>query len=63
MTDSGGGGGGDARLQEVATKLHLAKSFEEIGDHDAARELLEEVIKEGDSAQQAQAQKMLASLG
>jgi pilus assembly protein FimV len=62
VTDSGGGGG-DARLQEVATKLHLAKSFEEIGDHDAARELLDEVIKEGDSAQQAQAQKMLASLG
>ncbi|MGW8270116.1 MAG: FimV/HubP family polar landmark protein [Burkholderiales bacterium] len=64
VTDSGGGGGGgDARLQEVATKLHLAKSFEEIGDHDAARELLEEVIKEGDAAQQAQAQQMLASLG
>jgi len=64
VTDSGGGGaGGDARLQEVATKLHLAKSFEEIGDHDAARELLEEVVKEGDAAQQAQAQQMLASLG
>jgi pilus assembly protein FimV len=64
VTDSGGGGGGgDTRLQEVATKLHLAKSFEEIGDHDAARELLEEVVKEGDAAQQAQAQQMLASLG
>jgi len=57
------GGGGDAKWQEVATKLDLAKAYEEMGDKDGARELLNEVAKEGDSAQQAQAQQMLASLG
>jgi pilus assembly protein FimV len=56
-------GGGDAKWQEVATKLDLAKAYEEMGDKDGARELLNEVVKEGDAAQQAQAQQMLASLG
>jgi pilus assembly protein FimV len=40
----------------VATKLALAKAYEEMGDHDQARELLEEVIAEGgegDLAEQA----------
>jgi pilus assembly protein FimV len=58
-----GAGGGEVNSQEVATKLHLAKAYEEIGDHDGARELLNEVIAEGNAAQQAQAKEMLASLG
>ncbi len=68
--DLGGGetaaptaGGGDAKWQEVTTKLQLAKSFEEIGDNEGARELLQEVIAEGDAAQRAHAEKMLAGLG
>jgi len=52
-----------ANSQEVTTKLHLARSFEEIGDHDGARELLNEVLNEGDDAQKAQAQEMLSKLG
>jgi len=56
-------GGGDAKWQEVATKLDLAKAYEEMGDKDGARELLNEVAREGDAAQQEQAQQMLASLG
>ena len=55
-------GGGDAKWQEVTTKLQLAKSFEEIGDAEGARELLREVIAEGDAAQRAHAEKMLAGL-
>jgi len=58
-----GGGGPDARWQEVATKLDLAKAYEEMGDKDGARELLKEVVKEGDAAQQQQAQSMLQTLG
>jgi pilus assembly protein FimV len=58
-----GGGGPDARWQEVATKLDLAKAYEEMGDKDGARELLKEVAKEGDAAQQQQAQSMLQTLG
>jgi pilus assembly protein FimV len=52
----------NAGWQEVATKLDLAKAYQEMGDKDGARELLNEVIKEGDAAQQQQAQTMLAAL-
>lgn len=47
---------GDQGAEDVATKLALAKAYEEMGDHDQARELLEEVIAEGgegDLAEQA----------
>ena len=60
---NGSGGAPDARWQEVATKLDLAKAYEEMGDKDGARELLKEVVKEGDAAQQQQAQSMLQTLG
>jgi pilus assembly protein FimV len=60
---NGSGGAPDARWQEVATKLDLAKAYEEMGDKDGARELLREVVKEGDTAQQQQAQTMLQALG
>ena len=53
----------DAHWQEVATKLDLAKAYQEMGDKDGARELLNEVVKEGDAAQQQQAQTMLKALG
>jgi pilus assembly protein FimV len=61
----GGAGAGapvDARWQEVATKLDLAKAYEEMGDKDGARELLNEVMKEGDPAQQQQAKQMIDAL-
>ncbi|MEO5677737.1 MAG: FimV/HubP family polar landmark protein, partial [Usitatibacter sp.] len=53
--DSGGGEG-------VATKLELAKAYLEIGDKDGARDILQEVAKEGSSAQKEEAQKLIASL-
>ncbi|MGA8049161.1 MAG: FimV/HubP family polar landmark protein, partial [Burkholderiales bacterium] len=53
----------DPKWQEVATKLDLAKAYEDMGDKDGARELLNEVMQEGDAAQKGQAQQMLASLG
>ena len=53
----------DARWQEVATKLDLAKAYHEMGDRDGARELLGEVAKEGDAAQQQQAKKLLETIG
>lgn len=63
-TEGGAGGeAGSEKWQEVATKLDLAKAYEEMGDKDGARDLLNEVIKDGDAAQQAQAQQMLAALG
>ncbi|OAI52436.1 hypothetical protein AYO46_05525 [Betaproteobacteria bacterium SCGC AG-212-J23] len=57
------GGGTDPKWQEVATKLDLAKAYEEMGDKDGARELLNEVMKDGDAAQKGTAQQLLAKLG
>src|SRR6185436_6996593 len=59
----GGAGSADPKWQEVATKLDLAKAYQEMGDKDGARELLNEVVKEGDGAQQGQAKQMLSALG
>jgi pilus assembly protein FimV len=53
----------DPKWQEVATKLDLAKAYEEMGDKDGARELLSEVMKDGDAAQKGQAQQLLTKLG
>ncbi|HNN46778.1 MAG TPA: FimV/HubP family polar landmark protein [Azospira sp.] len=48
---------------EVATKLDLAKAYEEMGDLEGARELLQEVIKEGNADQQASARTILERVG
>jgi pilus assembly protein FimV len=55
--------GTDPKWQEIATKLDLAKAYEEMGDRDGARELLNEVMKDGDAAQKGQAQQLLVKLG
>jgi pilus assembly protein FimV len=47
---------------EAATKLDLARAYVEMGDSDGAREILEEVLKEGSSQQQDDARQLLASL-
>jgi pilus assembly protein FimV len=59
-SDSGGGGGGGG--EAVGTKLELAKAYLEIGDKDGAREILQEVAKEGSAAQKEEAQKLIGSL-
>ncbi|MGE0357395.1 MAG: FimV/HubP family polar landmark protein [Burkholderiales bacterium] len=58
LGEGGDAGGGDG----VGTKLELAKAYLEIGDKDGAREILQEVAKEGSAAQIAEAQKLIASL-
>ncbi|MEW6164485.1 MAG: FimV/HubP family polar landmark protein [Pseudomonadota bacterium] len=47
---------------EVATKLELAQAYEEMGDREGARELLNEVLSEGSPAQQAAARARLDQL-
>lgn len=49
--------------EEVATKLDLAKAYEEMGDLEGARELLQEVVSEGDAGQRERAQTALARIG
>ncbi len=48
--------------EEVATKLDLAKAYEEMGDFEGASELLQEVLKEGDAAQKEKAQAILSKI-
>lgn len=48
---------------EVATKLELAAAYEEMGDHEGARELYQEALAEGSPAQQDAARAKLAALG
>lgn len=53
----------DEASQEVETKIELAKAYEEMGDKEGARELLEEALSEGNAGQKAKAQQMLDALG
>lgn len=46
----------------VSTKLELAKAYIEIGDADGAKEILNEVTREGSPAQQEEAKKILAGM-
>ena len=48
--------------QEIETKLDLAKAYLEMDDKEGAKEMLEEVIRDGDTKQQKAAKKMLKSL-
>jgi pilus assembly protein FimV len=52
-----------AGSEEVATKLDLAKAYEEMGDAEGARELLQEILREGSAAQREAAQAMLTRIG
>ena len=52
--------GGDGGA--VGTKLELAKAYVEIGDTDGAKEILNEVAREGSVAQQQEAKTILAGL-
>lgn len=47
---------------EAATKLDLARAYFEMGDHDGAREILEEVQKEGSEEQVKDATELLSKL-
>lgn len=52
----------DDHWYDVQTKFDLAKAYQEMGDKHGMREILEEVVKEGDTGQQEEAKKLLATL-
>ncbi len=52
----------DAHWYDVQTKFDLAKAYQEMGDKEGANEILQEVIREGDAGQQAEAKKFLETL-
>ncbi|MHC8315102.1 FimV/HubP family polar landmark protein [Pseudomonas sp. LB3P31] len=47
---------------EVATKLDLAQAYIDMGDSDGARDILNEVVSEGDDGQKSEAKEMLSRL-
>lgn len=47
---------------EVATKLDLARAYIDMGDHQGARDILDEVVKDGDDTQRQEAEDMLSRL-
>ncbi|MFP6829017.1 MAG: FimV/HubP family polar landmark protein [Gammaproteobacteria bacterium] len=49
-------------MTEVGTKLDLARAYVDMGDPDGARSILEEVLEEGDDAQQKEAQGIIDAL-
>lgn len=49
-------------IEEVGTKLDLVKAFVDMGDEDAAKETLTEVIEQGDEAQIQEARDLLNKL-
>ena len=52
-----------AHHMEMDTKLDLAIAYQEIGDKEGARELLDEVLRGGSDDQIAKANAMKAQLG
>jgi pilus assembly protein FimV len=52
----------DGQWHDAATKLDLAKAYQEMGDVEGAREILQEVLHEGDDQQKSEAQALMAKL-
>ena len=52
----------DGQWHDAATKLDLAKAYQEMGDVEGAREILQEVLHEGDDQQKAEAEALIAKL-
>ncbi|HEY9150533.1 MAG: hypothetical protein OQL11_05275 [Gammaproteobacteria bacterium] len=49
-------------MDEVSTKLDLARAYIDMGDPDGARSILEEVLQEGNETQQDEARELLGQL-
>ncbi|MFN0315961.1 MAG: FimV/HubP family polar landmark protein [Burkholderiales bacterium] len=52
----------DEHWHDVQTKFDLAKAYQEMGDKEGAREILREVVQEGDDDQKVAAEKVLEAL-
>ncbi len=52
----------DEKWYDVQTKFDLAKAYQEMGDREGAREILDEVIAEGDPEQRTAAQALMGTL-
>lgn len=53
----------DEAGDETTTKLELARAYIDMVDEDGAKEILDEVVRDGSDAQQQEASELLAKLG
>jgi len=51
-----------ADVDEVGTKLDLAKAYIDMGDSDGAKSILDEVLEEGDDSQKNEAEGLMAQM-
>jgi pilus assembly protein FimV len=51
--------GGGSSMNEIGTKLDLARAYIDMGDPDGAKSILEEVIAEGNAQQKQEAQELI----
>jgi pilus assembly protein FimV len=54
-----GGDAGGSSMNEIGTKLDLARAYIDMGDPDGAKSILEEVIAEGNAQQKQEAQELI----
>ncbi|AFU97352.1 FimV/HubP family polar landmark protein [Simiduia agarivorans] len=52
-----------ADSDEVATKLDLARAYIDMGDSEGARDILSEVLEEGDDKQKGEAEELMGRIG
>ncbi len=50
-------------VDEISTKLDLARAYLDMGDHEGTKGILEEVLVDGDDEQKSEASELMAKLG
>ncbi len=50
-------------VDEISTKLDLARAYLDMGDHEGTKGILEEVLADGDDEQKSEANELMAKLG
>ena len=50
-------------VDEISTKLDLARAYLDMGDHEGTKGILEEVLADGDDEQKTEASELMARLG
>jgi pilus assembly protein FimV len=50
-------------VDEISTKLDLARAYLDMGDHEGTKDILEEVLADGDDEQKHEASELMAKLG
>jgi len=50
-------------VDEISTKLDLARAYLDMGDHEGTKGILEEVLADGDDEQKSEASELMARLG